>query len=238
MLLIGCYLLFCRCQTFQYLNMSPICRYLWPLIHYHKFIAKCIKKLKRNGIDVKTSSSNVSKFLRQEVCNVSDHLAFMSKYDSEEWTTALRNFDGWTDHDPAVQEVMRNLVASQQVQSATEVSDVSSSLLRSQLDATVLKAMQAVKDEAAKAAERESYDYSSSSKGAFVKIVPKDVPYQDLSMNDDASQNVSVLSRLVKLDIDCLHLFLNSLLCTLLSLVFSQRDVSEPKLHPSRHIRQ
>ena len=66
---------------------SSFIRYLWPLIHYHKFIAKCIKKLKRNGIDVKNSMSTVSLFLRQEVCNVSDHLAFMSKYDSEEWTS-------------------------------------------------------------------------------------------------------------------------------------------------------
>ena len=71
---------------------------MWPLIQYHKFIAECIKKLKRTAIDIKHCTSNVSLFLRQEVCNFSDHLAFMSKYDSEEWTSALSHFDGWTHH--------------------------------------------------------------------------------------------------------------------------------------------
>ncbi len=63
----------------------PLNRYLWPLIHYHKFLAKCIKKLKRNNVDVKTSLSPVSAFLREEVCAVSDHLAATSKFTSEEW---------------------------------------------------------------------------------------------------------------------------------------------------------
>ena len=131
-------------------------RYLWPLIHYHKFIAKCIKKLKRNGIDVKTSPSAVSLFLRQEVCNVSDHLAFMSKYDSEEWTSALSHFVGWTDHDPNVEETLRALVAIQRLMGVAQTSDGQSSLLRSQIDDTILKAMQAAKDEAG----RDAYDYN------------------------------------------------------------------------------
>ncbi|KAL9190321.1 hypothetical protein ACHAXT_007532 [Thalassiosira profunda] len=132
-------------------------RYLWPLIHYHKFIAKCIKKLKRNGIDVKTSTSSVSLFLRQEVCNVSDHLAFMSKYDSEEWTSALSHFDGWTDHDPTVEETLRALVASQRLVGASSAAatDLRSSLLRSQIDDKILKAMQAAREEAG----RDAYEY-------------------------------------------------------------------------------
>ena len=133
-------------------------RYLWPLIHYHKFIAKCIKKLKRNGIDVKTSTSNVSFFLRQEVCNVSDHLAFMSKYDSEEWTSALSHFETWTDQDPNVEETLRILVASQKLAGLSETNDIQSSLLRSQIDDKILKAMQVAKDEAG----RDAYDYKDA----------------------------------------------------------------------------
>jgi len=149
-------------------------RYLWPLIHYHKFIAKCIKKLKRNGIDVKSSTSNVSLFLRQEVCNVSDHLAFMSKYDSEEWTSALSHFDGWTDHDPNVEETLRALVASQELAGVEETADFQSSLLRGQIDDQILKAMQAAKDEAG----RDAYDY-------------KDVPAQHIAKKDTNDESAS-----------------------------------------------
>jgi hypothetical protein len=66
-------------------NHNKRWRYLWPLIHYHKFLAKCIKKLKRNNIDVKTSMNPVPAFLREEVCAVSDHLAAASKFTSEDW---------------------------------------------------------------------------------------------------------------------------------------------------------
>ena len=168
------------------LNQSSVytIRYLWPLIHYHKFIAKCIKKLKRNGVDVKTSPSTVSVFLRQEVCHVSDHLAFMSKYDSEEWTNALRNFDGWTDHDPQVEETIRSLVLCQRL--VTDTSDVCSSLLKSQLQDAVIKSMQAVKEEAAKAAASENYDYGKGHGGS------NHSHHGHVRVEDDvASQNVS-----------------------------------------------
>ena len=105
-------------------------------------------------------------FLRQEVCNVSDHLAAMSKYDSEEWTSALSHFDGWTARDRDIEEIMKNLVASQQLLGISEMSDVQSSLLRSQIDEKLLKAMQAVKDEAAKAGH-DAYDYSLRVNEAF-----------------------------------------------------------------------
>lgn len=71
-------------------------RYLWPLIYYHKFLAKCVKKLKRNQVDVKTSLNPVSAFLREEVCAVSDHLASVSRFDSDTWMNALPHFQGWT----------------------------------------------------------------------------------------------------------------------------------------------
>jgi hypothetical protein len=72
-------------------------RYLWPLIHYHKFLAKCIKKLKRNSLDVTISAHPVSIFLRHEVCAVSDHLAAISLFGSELWMRCLPDFDGWID---------------------------------------------------------------------------------------------------------------------------------------------
>jgi len=134
-------------------------RYLWPLIHYHKFIAKCIKKLKRNGIDVKTSTSSVSLFLRREVCHVSDHLARMSKYDSEEWTAALCHFDGWTESSPEVNEAVCRIVSGQKLVGVREsADDACSSLLRSQIGDTVLKAMQSAKDEAG----RDAYAYKDA----------------------------------------------------------------------------
>ena len=145
--------------------LSPF-RYLWPLIHYHKFIAKCIKKLKRNSIDVKNCTSNVSLFLRQEVCHVSDHLAFMSKYDSEEWTSALSHFDGWAD--PTVEHTLRTLVASQRLAGVAETADVQSSLLRSHIDDRILKAMQSAKEEAG----RDAYAY-------------KDVPAQHVARKEE-----------------------------------------------------
>ena len=125
-------------------------RYLWPLIHYHKFLAKSIRKLRRNDIDVKTSTSSVSLFLRQEVCNVSDHLAFVSKYDSEEWTNALRCFAGWTDHTPDVDESIRNLVLQHKLQGINEMTDLESSLLRSQISDAILRAMKSEKEKDAK----------------------------------------------------------------------------------------
>lgn len=140
-------------------NFASRSRYLWPLIHYHKFIAKCIKKLKRNGIDVKTSPSSVCRFLRQEVCHVSDHLARMSKYDSEEWTAALCHFDGWTESSPEVNEAVCRIVSGQKLVGVREsTDDACSSLLRSQIGDTVLKAMQSARDEAG----RDAYAYKDA----------------------------------------------------------------------------
>ena len=82
----------------------------------------------------------------------------MSKYDSEEWTSALSHFDGWTDHDPSVEETLRTLVSSQRLAGVAETADFQSSLLRSQIDDTILKAMQAAKDEAG----RDAYEYKDA----------------------------------------------------------------------------
>mmetsp|Transcript_3042 Transcript_3042/g.4293 ORF Transcript_3042/g.4293 Transcript_3042/m.4293 type:complete len:922 (+) Transcript_3042:715-3480(+) len=116
-------------------------RYLWPLIHYHKFLAKCIKKLKRNDVDVKTSNSPVSAFLRVEVCAVSDHLASVSKFSSEQWTDALPEFNGWIDSDIESEERLREIVSTLPMRNLTEPTDVESPILRSSIDVFFLRSM-------------------------------------------------------------------------------------------------
>ncbi|CAB9504186.1 expressed unknown protein [Seminavis robusta] len=122
-------------------------RYLWPLIHYHKFLAKCIKKLKRNGVDVKMSVSPVAAFLREEVCAVSDHLATVSLFDSEEWMGCLQHFTGWTDTRATAQTNLRMLVAQLHLRPLAEHGDVESPLLRSQIDEQFLRAMAAARSQ-------------------------------------------------------------------------------------------
>jgi hypothetical protein len=122
-------------------------RYLWPLIHYHKFLAKCIKKLKRNGVDVKQSISPVSVFLREEVCAVSDHLASVSLFGSEEWMACLEHFDGWTLSTPNGEAQYRDFVRHLPLRSLSEPGDVDSPILRSQVDENFLRAMAAQRDQ-------------------------------------------------------------------------------------------
>lgn len=123
------------------------CRYLWPLIHYHKFLAKCIKKLKRNGVDVKTSVSPVAVFLREEVCAVSDHLASVSLFTSEEWMDCLVHFNGWTDHSPVAEKRLRDLISKLSLRPLDEPGDVDSPLLRSQVDEHFLRAMASAREQ-------------------------------------------------------------------------------------------
>jgi hypothetical protein len=115
-------------------------RYLWPLIHYHKFLHKCVKKLKRNGVDVKASVSPVSVFLREEVCAISDHLAVVSLFGSDEWMDCLEHFDGWTDvsSNESIQEY-KSFVMSLPLRSIQEPVDVDSPLLRNQIDEAFLR---------------------------------------------------------------------------------------------------
>lgn len=122
----------------------PICRYLWPLIHYHKFLAKCIKKLKRNGVDVKVSISPVSVFLREEVCAISDHLAAVSLFSSERWMECLTEFEGWTD--PTSETRLRKLIQGLKLRPLDEPGDVDSPLLRSQIDEQFLQTMAAARE--------------------------------------------------------------------------------------------
>lgn len=128
-----------RCIVFHF-------RYLWPLIHYHKFLAKCIKKLKRNGVDVKQAVSPVAVFLREEVCAVSDHLATVSLFDTNEWMAALQHFIGWTDASPSSQARLQQEVSKLKLRSPLqEPADVDSPLLRSQIDEQFLRTMEATR---------------------------------------------------------------------------------------------
>lgn len=77
---------------------------------------------------------------------MSDHLAFVSKYDSEQWTSALNGFDGWTDHTRDVEESVRKLVLQQKLQGINEMSDLESSLLRSQVSDAILRAIKSEKE--------------------------------------------------------------------------------------------
>ncbi|OEU12295.1 hypothetical protein FRACYDRAFT_244552 [Fragilariopsis cylindrus CCMP1102] len=116
-------------------------RYLWPLIHYHKFLAKCIKKLKRNGVCVKSTVSPVSVYLREEVCAVSDHLASVSLFDSDEWMECLQHFEGWTESSEKAAKRSREHVSKLKLRSLHEPGDVESALLRNQIDEQYLRAM-------------------------------------------------------------------------------------------------
>jgi hypothetical protein len=104
-------------------------------------LARCIKKLKRNGVDVKTSVSPVAVFLREEVCAVSDHLAGISLFDSDEWMACLQHFNGWVDSDEKAEARLRELVAKQKLRPMDEPGDIDSPLLRSQIDEQFLRAM-------------------------------------------------------------------------------------------------
>jgi len=138
-------------------------RYLWPLIHYHKFLAKCIKKLKRNGVDVKMSVSPVAAFLREEVCAVSDHLAAVSLFDSEEWMSCLQHFSGWTDTTPTSESSLRVLVGKLFLRPLAEHGDVESPLLRSQIDEQFLRAMASARSQMDTGSDQDRYKHSSKS---------------------------------------------------------------------------
>ena len=129
-----------QCRPLTNISLTQF-RYLWPLIHYHKFLAKCIKKLKRNGVDVKTSVSPVSVFLREDVCAISDHLAAVSLFDSEKWMECLVHFKGWMDTSPEAEARLRHLVGKLKLRALSEPVDVDSPLLRSQIDEQYLRAM-------------------------------------------------------------------------------------------------
>lgn len=96
---------------------------------------------------MKTSVSPVAVFLREEVCAVSDHLASVSLFTSEEWTDCLVHFNGWTDHSPKAEKRLRMLVSRLSLRPLAEPGDVDSPLLRSQVDEHFLRAMASAREQ-------------------------------------------------------------------------------------------
>lgn len=101
--------------------------------------------MKRNGVEVRSSQSDVCIFLREEVCAISDHLGEVSKFTAEDWLAGLAYFNGWTNSSPEYEECLRKSVSTQKLKSFEEPSDVNSTLLKSQIDEQFLKAMEAAK---------------------------------------------------------------------------------------------
>lgn len=93
------------------------------------------------------SVSPVSAFLREEVCAVSDHLAAVSLFNSEEWMTCLIYFTGWTDTSPDSEARLRALVSKLYLKPLAEHGDIESPLLRSQIDEQFLRAMAAARSQ-------------------------------------------------------------------------------------------
>jgi hypothetical protein len=137
------------------------------LIHYHKFLAKCIKKLRRNGIDVKQATSPLAVFLREEVCAISDHLAAVSLFGSEEWMACLVHFTGWINTSEEVEHQYRELVSKMPLRSIEEPGDIKSPLLRSQIEDHFLRAIIAHREQI-----RESFKPEKSKNGTESTVEP------------------------------------------------------------------
>lgn len=137
-------------------------RYLWPLIHYHKFCTRCIKRLKRHDIDVLTNPSKVAQVLRQDICMVSDHLSAVSKFDSDEWREVLPDFCGWVDMSDEGKQKLEELFETIPVRSLSgRQDDGNSPILRSQVNARLLKTLadtQKALEEGGEFSEEKIYD--------------------------------------------------------------------------------
>eukprot|EP00557_Chaetoceros_sp_GSL56_P009562 CAMPEP_0176493744 /NCGR_PEP_ID=MMETSP0200_2-20121128/9709_1 /TAXON_ID=947934 /ORGANISM="Chaetoceros sp., Strain GSL56" /LENGTH=793 /DNA_ID=CAMNT_0017891421 /DNA_START=192 /DNA_END=2573 /DNA_ORIENTATION=- len=146
-------------------------RYLWPLIHYHKFLAKCIKKLKRNQVDVKTSPHRVSAFLREEVCAVSDHLASVSKFDSDDWMDALPKFHGWIDNSSDNEKVLKRIICILPMKKLCESKEeLDSPVFRHLIESSFEKAMIIHKEQLSSGAEYLCSDMNGSYKHSALQM--------------------------------------------------------------------
>ena len=90
---------------------------------------------------MKSTVSPVSVYLREEVCAVSDHLASVSLFDSDEWMECLQHFEGWTESSEKAAKRSREHVSKLKLRSLHEPGDVESALLRNQIDEQYLRAM-------------------------------------------------------------------------------------------------
>jgi hypothetical protein len=101
--------------------------------------------LKRNAVDVKQSVSPVAVFLREEVCAVSDHLAGVSMFGSDEWMECLQHFEGWIDSNPESEHYLRTMISGLKLRALAEPGDVDSPLLKNQIDDQFLRTMAAAR---------------------------------------------------------------------------------------------
>jgi hypothetical protein len=148
--------------------------------------------LKRNAVDVKTSVSPVAVFLREEVCAVSDHLAAVSLFDSDEWTSCLQHFNGWTNSGKTSEIRLREFVASLRLRPLREPGDVDSQLLRSQIDEHFLRAMASARSQmtgAGISSDRRQIDEENDS---TEKVLGKDSSRQKKQREKVSSMPITV----------------------------------------------
>jgi len=96
--------------------------YLWPLINYHKFLAKCIKKLKKSCDNVNdndndnhngsciTSCSSILLLLQEESHGVSGQLAVASQFTGQQWSQKLAFYRGWFSTGTADEDLLRQTI--------------------------------------------------------------------------------------------------------------------------------
>lgn len=94
--------------------------YLWPLINYHKFLAQCIKKLKKSCDNVNdndnhngsciTSCSSILLLLQEESHGVSGQLAMASQFTGQQWSQKLAFYHGWFSTSTADEDLLRQTI--------------------------------------------------------------------------------------------------------------------------------
>jgi len=87
--------------------------YLWPMINYHKLLARYIKKLKG------TSNNNATllSLLQNEIFDISRQLAKASEFTAAQWIEKLAFFDGWVSTYANDEEYLRQAVSELHVKS-------------------------------------------------------------------------------------------------------------------------
>lgn len=91
--------------------------YLWPIINYHKFIARYLKKVK-SFHDCNESFANL---LQSDLNAVSRHLVKTSLLTASQWMRKLDFFFGWIDTND--EECLRHAVAELHVKSSRDVNE-------------------------------------------------------------------------------------------------------------------
>jgi hypothetical protein len=121
--------------------------------------------LKRNQVDVKTSPHRVSAFLREEVCAVSDHLASVSKFDSDDWMDALPKFHGWIETNSENEKILKKIILVLPMKKLCESKEeLDSPIFRNLIESSFEKAMIINKEQLSSLVEYQCSDMNGSSK--------------------------------------------------------------------------